>query len=67
MGLKIPANKDGMDLTIPTTKDGVGMTLRAIVHGKLADPAADALRDGVILIEGDRIVAAGQVDVPGDA
>ena len=67
MDLNIPTDKEGMDLNIPTTKEGMGMTLRAIVNGKLADPAADALRDGVILIEGDRIVAAGQIDVPADA
>lgn len=39
----------------------------AIINGKLADPAADAPTPGVVLIEGDRIVAAGDVAVPEDA
>ena len=37
------------------------MTAIAIVNGKLADPAADMLQDATVLIEGDRIVATGQV------
>ncbi|KMS55616.1 dihydroorotase [Sphingobium cupriresistens] len=43
------------------------MTKIAIINGKLADPAGDALTPGVVLIEGDRIVAAGDVAVPDDA
>ena len=43
------------------------MSKLAIFNGKLADPAANELSTGVILIEGDQIVAAGNVDVPDDA
>lgn len=43
------------------------MTKLAIINGKLADPAGNDLSSGVILIEGDRIVAAGDVAVPKDA
>ncbi|MCI4588844.1 dihydroorotase [Sphingobium sp. BYY-5] len=43
------------------------MTILAIVNGKLADPAAATLNPGTILIEGDRIIATGQIDVPGNA
>lgn len=43
------------------------MTTIAIINGRLADPAGDALLSGSILIEGDRIVAAGDVAVPADA
>ena len=43
------------------------MTKLAIINGKLADPAGRNVSGGVILIEGDRIVAAGDVAVPGDA
>ena len=43
------------------------MSKLAIFNGKLADPAANELGTGVILIEGDQIVAAGNVDVPDDA
>lgn len=43
------------------------MILRAIVNGRLADPAGTALEDGVVLIDGDRIVAAGLLDVPAEA
>ncbi|MEC3948839.1 dihydroorotase [Sphingobium sp. HWE2-09] len=43
------------------------MTKIAIINGRLADPAADALTPGVVLIEGDRIVATGDVAVPTDA
>jgi dihydroorotase len=43
------------------------MTKIAIINGKLADPAGDALTSGTVLIEGDRIVATGAVDVPTDA
>lgn len=43
------------------------MTRIAIVNGKLADPAQSELTSGVILIEGDRIVAAGDIPVPQDA
>ncbi|MGC4252239.1 MAG: dihydroorotase [Sphingobium sp.] len=43
------------------------MSRLAIVNGKLADPAGSALASGTILIEGDRIVAAGETAVPDDA
>ena len=43
------------------------MTKIAIINGKLADPAADAPVPGAILIEGDRIVAAGDIAVPDHA
>ena len=43
------------------------LTRIAIVNGLLADPAGDAPAPGIVLIEGDRIVAAGAVDVPADA
>ncbi|WP_298399717.1 dihydroorotase [Sphingobium sp.] len=39
----------------------------AIINGRLADPAGDVLTPGAVLIEGDRIVAAGNVSVPADA
>ncbi|SEI77455.1 dihydroorotase [Sphingobium sp. AP50] len=42
------------------------MSKIAIINGKLADPAGDALTPGTVLIEGDRIVATGTVDVPAD-
>ena len=43
------------------------MTRIAIINGKLADPAAATLSPGIILIEDDRITAAGDVAVPADA
>lgn len=43
------------------------MSRIAIVNGLLADPAGDAPAPGAVLIEDDRIVAAGAVDVPADA
>ncbi|WP_375186502.1 dihydroorotase family protein [Sphingobium yanoikuyae] len=43
------------------------MSRIAIVNGKLADPAVDALVPGTVLIEGDRILATGAVDIPADA
>ena len=43
------------------------MTKIAIINGRLADPAGDALTPGTILIEGDRIVASGDVPLPDDA
>ena len=43
------------------------MTKLAIINGKLADPAGKEVGSGVILIEGDRIVGAGDVAVPEDA
>ncbi|MFP5434130.1 MAG: dihydroorotase [Alphaproteobacteria bacterium] len=43
------------------------MTKIAIINGRLADPAGDALAPGTILIEGDRIVASGDVTLPDDA
>lgn len=55
-------------MTIPTNKEsGLGMSRIAIVNGKLADPKGDAPVAGTVLIEGDRIVAAGDVAVPDDA
>lgn len=39
----------------------------AITGGLLADPALNAPVPGTVLIEGDRIVASGQVDIPADA
>jgi dihydroorotase len=57
-----------MGVTIPTNREsGMGMSRIAIVNGLLADPAGDAPTTGTVLIEGDRIVAAGAVEVPGDA
>ena len=43
------------------------MGLIAITGGLLADPEREALEQGAILVEGDRIVAARQVDVPAAA
>ncbi len=43
------------------------MSRIAIVNGKLADPAGDALVPGTVLIEGDRILATGAIDIPADA
>ena len=43
------------------------MTRIAIINGKLADPAAATLSPGIILIEDDRVAAAGDVAVPADA
>lgn len=43
------------------------MSKIAIINGKLADPAGDTLTPGTVLIEGDRIVATGDVAVPDDA
>ncbi|MFX4083932.1 dihydroorotase [Sphingobium yanoikuyae] len=43
------------------------MSRIAIVNGKLADPAGDALVTGTVLIEDDRILATGAVDIPADA
>ncbi|MGA1805540.1 dihydroorotase [Sphingobium sp. WW5] len=43
------------------------MSRIAIVNGKLADPAGDALAPATVLIEGDRILATGAVDIPADA
>lgn len=39
----------------------------AITGGLLADPAQDTSAPGTLLIEGDRILARGSVDVPSDA
>lgn len=52
--MNIPANN----------RDSMGVSTLAIVNGMLADPAGAALTAGTILIEGDRIVAAGDVAVP---
>lgn len=55
-------------MTIPTNEEsGMGMTKIAIINGRLADPKGDAPVPGTVLIEGDRIVAAGDVAVPDDA
>lgn len=55
-------------MNIPTEKETqLGMSRIAIVNGKLADPAGDALTPGILLIEGDRIVASGAIDIPADA
>jgi len=54
-------------LNIPTNKEGLGMTKLAIINGKLADPAGTETGNGIILIEGDRIVATGDIPVPADA
>ncbi len=55
-------------MSIPTNnKDSLAMNKLAIINGKLADPAGEDVSKGVILIEGDRIVAAGNVAVPADA
>ncbi len=55
-------------MTIPTNKEsGLGMSKIAIINGKLADPTGDAPLPGTVLIEGDWIVAAGDVAVPDDA
>jgi dihydroorotase len=43
------------------------MNKLAIVNGKLADPAGAELVSGTVLIEGDRIIAAGDSAVPKDA
>ncbi|WP_030539012.1 dihydroorotase family protein [Sphingobium sp. DC-2] len=43
------------------------MNKLAIINGKLADPAGQSLGSGVILIEGDRIAATGDIPVPEDA
>ena len=56
MVLNIPANNE----------ESLGMSKLAIVNGKLADPAGQSLTSGVILIEGDHIIAAGNVAVPDD-
>lgn len=45
----------------------MGVSRIAIVNGKLADPAGGALVPGTVLIEGDRILATGAVDIPADA
>jgi len=47
--------------------DAPRMTKIAIINGRLADPAGDTLTPGTILIEGDRIVASGDVALPDDA
>jgi len=57
-----------MGVSIPTNKEKeMGVSRIAIVNGKLADPAGDALVPGTVLIEGDRILATGAVDIPADA
>jgi len=45
----------------------MGMSILAIVNGRLADPAAAALSSGVVLVEDDQIVTAGDIAVPDDA
>lgn len=55
-------------MTILTNEEsGMGMRRIAIVNGKLADPRGDVPVPGTVLIEGDRIVAAGDIAVPDDA
>ncbi len=55
-------------MSIPTNKEKeMGVSRIAIVNGKLADPAGDALVPGTVLIEDDRILATGAVDIPADA
>lgn len=55
-------------MSIPTkNKDEMGMTKIAITNARLADPTATDLTPGTILIEGDRIVATGDVAIPADA
>lgn len=43
------------------------MNKLAIINGKLADPAGQSLGNGVVLVEGDRIAATGDIPVPEDA
>ena len=43
------------------------MTRRIAITGRLADPQGSEAASGTLLIEGDRIVAAGAVDIPSDA
>jgi dihydroorotase len=40
------------------------MGMIAIVNGRLCDPAAEALSEGIVLVHGDRIEAVGQADFP---
>lgn len=55
-------------MSIPTNKEqGMGMNILAITNGRLADPAGTALTPGAILIEGDRIVATGDIAIPAGA
>jgi dihydroorotase len=57
-----------MGVSIPTNKEKeMGVSRIAIVNGKLADPAGDTLVPGTVLIEDDRILATGAVDIPADA
>src|SRR3546814_6385963 len=41
--------------------------LLAITNGRLVDPAGQTGERGVLLLKGDSILAAGQVDVPAEA
>ncbi|MBK5264986.1 MAG: dihydroorotase [Alphaproteobacteria bacterium] len=41
--------------------------LIAITNGRLVDPAGQAVEPGVLLLQGDAILAAGKVDIPADA
>jgi dihydroorotase len=43
------------------------MSRLAITNGRLADPAGTAATEGAILIDGDSIVAAGDIEIPSDA
>lgn len=58
-----------MGLNIPTKKEKpMGMNRKlAITGGLLADPAGDAVAPGTLLIDGDRILASGAVEIPSDA
>ncbi|MCF8706432.1 dihydroorotase [Rhizorhapis sp. SPR117] len=41
--------------------------MTAIINGRLVDPAGSAVEPGVLLLQGDSILAAGKVNVPPDA
>lgn len=43
------------------------MGMIAILNARLCDPAASALSDGVLLVEGETIAAVGAIDIPADA
>lgn len=43
------------------------MGMIAITGGRLADPSANAVQAGTVLIDGDRIVASGIIDIPAEA
>ncbi|MFO1260676.1 MAG: dihydroorotase [Sphingomonadaceae bacterium] len=43
------------------------MDIIAITGGLLADPASDAPVQGTLLVDGDRIIGCGSIDIPSDA